>query len=147
MITEILSLEADNSPADSEDEKSLNKETEILLLNELNDFEKRHGYNKKGIALGKMASEMNTNTKYLSTTIKKNKADNFSNYINMLRTNYIVDKIENVAEYRKYKVSYLTEETGFSSANAFSKVFKDVTGVSPSSYIALLSEAAFNKSA
>ncbi|WP_167443705.1 AraC family transcriptional regulator [Chryseobacterium elymi] len=123
---------------------ALNEETEIRLLQGLEKFEKEHGYNEKGIALGKIASQLNTNTKYLSMVIKNHKADNFSNYINTLRINYIVDKIENAPEYRKYKLSYLAEETGFSSANAFSKVFKDVTGVSPSSYISLLGKEKTN---
>ncbi|WP_185146932.1 helix-turn-helix domain-containing protein [Chryseobacterium echinoideorum] len=118
----------------------LNEETEIRLLHGLEKFEKAHGYNEKGISLGKIASQLNTNTKYLSIIIKNHKADNFSNYINTLRINYIINKIENISDYRKYKLSYLAEETGFSSANAFSKVFKDFTGVSPSSYINLLSK-------
>lgn len=116
----------------------LSEETETKLLKGLEKFEKAYSYNEKGIALGKIAVQLNTNVKYLSKVIKKHKADNFSIYINTLRINYIVHQLENIPEYRKYKVSYLSEETGFSSANAFSKVFKDVTGVSPSSYINLL---------
>lgn len=133
-------------PANGEVPKNdtLNEETEIRLLQGLGKFEKEQGYNQKGIALGKIASQLNTNTKYLSMVIKNHKAGNFSNYINTLRINYIVDKIENAPEYRKYKLSYLAEETGFSSANAFSKVFKDITGVSPSSYISLLGEEKTN---
>ncbi|WP_300354904.1 helix-turn-helix domain-containing protein [Chryseobacterium sp.] len=127
-------------PEEIQKNDALNEETEIRLLQGLEKFEKEHGYNEKGIALGKIASQLNTNTKYLSIVIKNHKADNFSNYINTLRINYIIDKIENAPEYRKYKLSYLAEETGFSSANAFSKVFKDFTGVSPSSYISLIGE-------
>ncbi|KMQ58347.1 hypothetical protein ACM39_18670 [Chryseobacterium sp. FH2] len=118
--------------------ENLSEETEIRLLKGLETFEKECRYNERGITLGKIATQLNTNTKYLSLVIKKHKSDNFSRYINTLRINYMVDKIENAPEYRKYKVSYLAEETGFSSANAFSKVFKDITGVSPSSYITLL---------
>lgn len=117
---------------------SLSEETEIKLLKGLEKFEKTYGYNEKGITLGKIAVQLKTNVKYLSNVIKKHKADNFSNYINTLRINYIVNKLENHPEYRKYKVSYLAEEAGFSSANALSKVFKDSTGISPSSYINLL---------
>jgi AraC-like DNA-binding protein len=135
--TKTIETAADNQEPKIE---NLSEETEIRLLKGLEKFEKEQRYNEKGIALGKIATQLETNIKYLSIAIKKHKADNFSNYINTLRINYIVDKIENVPEYRKYKVSYLAEETGFSSANAFSKVFKDITGVSPSSYISLLDE-------
>jgi len=118
--------------------ENLNEDVEMRLLKGLEKFEKEHRYNEKGIAVREITSQLNTNATYLSIVIKKHKADNFSSYINTLRINYIVEKIENVPEYRKYKVSYLAEETGFSSAYAFSKVFKDLTGVSPSSYISLL---------
>ncbi|MPT31531.1 MAG: helix-turn-helix domain-containing protein [Chryseobacterium sp.] len=118
--------------------ENLGEDVEMRLLKGLEKFEKEHRYNEKGIAVREITSQLNTNATYLSIVIKKHKADNFSSYINTLRINYIVEKIENVPEYRKYKVSYLAEETGFSSAYAFSKVFKDVTGVSPSSYISLL---------
>lgn len=130
-------VQPEESHEEQKDE-SLSEETEIKLLKGLEKFEKANGYNEKGIALGKIAVQLNTNVKYLSNVIKKHKADNFSSYINTLRINYIVHQLENIPEYRKYKVSYLSEETGFSSANAFSKVFKDITGVSPSSYINLL---------
>lgn len=118
--------------------KIVSEETEGRLLRALEAFEEKYGYNEKGISLGKIATKLGTNTKYLSFVIKKHRADNFSNYINGLRINYILQKIENEFEYRKYKVSYLAEESGFSSASAFTKVFNDVTGVSPSSYINLI---------
>jgi YesN/AraC family two-component response regulator len=53
-----------------------------------------------------LAAQLNTNTKYLSEAIKNNRSQNFNNYINNLRINYIVHKLYNDPKYREYKISW-----------------------------------------
>ena len=81
-----------------------------------------------------------TNSRYLTIIIKKYKADNFNNYINELRIKYILSKIETDRNYRKYKISFLAEDSGFSTPTLFTKAFKDIVGVTPSKYRDLLDE-------
>jgi YesN/AraC family two-component response regulator len=78
------------------------------------------------------------NTKYLSAVIRKHKNFNFNQYINHLRINYIVDKLKNDPQYRKYKINHLAEITGYSSHSAFSLEFKKITGIHPSAFIKAL---------
>jgi len=113
---------------------SINTNTELLILAKLNNFEDNNMFTKKGVTLGNLATEFGTNVKYLSAIIKKHKSDSFKTYINTLRINYIISKMESDMTYKKYKISYLAEITGFATASSFTKTFKEITGLPPSLY-------------
>ncbi|MGK6343832.1 helix-turn-helix domain-containing protein [Chryseobacterium sp. DT-3] len=137
--SEVYSLEkiTNISPVEITDAKlpnSINSSTELLILAKLNNFEENKMFTKKGVTLGNLATEFGTNVKYLSAVIKKYKSDNFKSYINNLRINYIITKMESDIAYRKYKISYLAEITGFATASSFTKTFKEITGLPPSLY-------------
>ncbi len=121
--------------------KTLNipKETEEALIQKLNQFENSKQFTKQDMSLALLASSFDTNTKYLSEIINTHKNKNFNSYINELRINYIIDKLKNNNTYLQYKISYLAEESGFSSHSSFATVFKTVTGIPPTVFINLLS--------
>lgn len=119
-------------------ESLMTLETEAKLLELLEDFEKGELFNSNNMSLPFLAGELNTNTKYLSYVINQHKSTDFKSYINRLRINYIVDKLNNDEKYRQYKISTLADECGFSSHSKFASVFKAVTNFSPSAYIKLL---------
>ncbi|RLJ33348.1 tetratricopeptide repeat protein [Chryseobacterium sp. 7] len=132
-------IDEKDSEADRRRNDSLmTSETELKLLELLEDFEKGNLYNNKGMSLSFLAGELNTNTKYLSYVINQHKSADFKTYINRLRINYIVDKLINDEKYRQYKISILADECGFSSHSKFAAVFKAVTDYSPSAYIKYL---------
>lgn len=111
------------------------KETEQRLLHGLARVEAEQLYLGKDVTLPYIASILKTNTKYLSATINKHKEKDFNGYINEWRINYIVDKLRQDKDYQQYKISHLAEECGFSTHSKFAAAFKQVTGVSPSSFI------------
>lgn len=117
---------------------SIPKETEDLLLAKLEKFEGSKRYLNKDISLAQIASLFETNTKYLSEVINKHKGKNINLYINELRIKYIVEKLKTDSRYLNYKVSYLAEECGFSSHSIFSSVFKNITGLTPNTFIQFL---------
>ena len=92
------------------------------------------------MSLGMLAAQLNTNTKYLSEIINRQKNKNFNSYINELRINYITDKLRSNPNYLHYKVRYLAEECGFSSHSTFTTVFKSVVGVSPTIFLDFVRE-------
>lgn len=92
------------------------------------------------MSLANLASQFDTNTKYLSEIINKHYNVNFNTYINKLRVNYIVEKLKTDANYMNYKISYLAEDAGFSSHSSFATVFKSITGIAPVTFIDLLKE-------
>ncbi len=118
------------------------KETEDLLLAKLDKFEAGKKYLSKDFSLAQMASIFETNTKYLSEIINKYKKKNFNTYINELRIAHIIDKLQNDPNYLNYKVSYLAEECGFSSHSIFTAAFKNVTGITPNTFISFQTENA-----
>lgn len=127
--------EAPIVPTPENRSSGLLKESEELILNGLRKFESTKKFTNKDMSLSLLASQLNTNTKYLSEVINRNKEKNFNAYINELRINYITDKIRNHTNYRNYKISYLAEESGFSSHSSFTTVFKSVVGISPIAFI------------
>lgn len=118
----------------------ISAETETRILKRLAAFEKSEKFLRKDFSLGLLAAQLNTNSKYLSEVIKNNRAQNFNNYINTLRINYIIRKLYNEAKYREYKISYLAEECGYASSQVFVIAFKKINGVTPSYFIDSLKE-------
>ncbi|MGE8431540.1 helix-turn-helix domain-containing protein [Chryseobacterium joostei] len=119
---------------------SINEDTELFILAELTKFEDNLRFTHKDVTLGNLAADFGTNVKYLSAIIKEHKGENFKSYISNLRINYIINMIKNDSSYRKYKISYLAEITGFLSASSFTKKFKEIMGVTPSLYFEQLPE-------
>ncbi|WP_158606012.1 helix-turn-helix domain-containing protein [Taibaiella sp. KBW10] len=114
---------------------SISKETEERLLKDLYRFEQKYIYLKSDITLPYLAARLKTNTKYLSSIINEHKGKDFNNYINELRINYIIAKLQTEPIYRDYKIAYLAQESGFSGHSKFATNFKQITGISPSAFI------------
>jgi len=142
-VKTLVSLEkahTDLKKTNPEISKSLHipEETEKALIRKLDQFENSTHFTKQEMSLASLASQFDTNTKYLSEIINTHKDKNFNSYINELRISYIIDKLKSNHTYLQYKISYLTEESGFSSHSSFATVFKSVTGISPTVFIDLL---------
>lgn len=114
------------------------------LLQKLEKFEKSEKYLRKDMSVAWLANYLDTNAKYLSEGIKTHRDENFSNYINGLKINYIIKKLYEDTIYREYKINYLAEECGFATPRVFLNAFKKETGITPSYFIKeLQSEKAF----
>ncbi|MFD2037352.1 helix-turn-helix domain-containing protein [Belliella marina] len=124
----------------SKEKDMMPQETEEMLLGKLRVFEAKHRYTERGLSLPALAGRMKTNTKYLSYVINKHKGKDFNSYINELRIQFILNKMEEDGKYLQYKISYLAEEAGFSSHSKFTTVFKQFTGEIPSTYMDALKQ-------
>lgn len=122
-------------------------ETEQSILAKLKRFEGSIKYTNKDMSLATLAAQFDVNTKYLSEIINKHYQDNFNTYINRLRINYIIEKLKNEPEYLNYKISYLADESGFSSHSSFATVFKSITGIAPTIFIDLIGKEVNKKKA
>lgn len=105
------------------------------VIEKLEGFENAKGFLQINLSVGSMAKQFNTNSKYFSKIINTYKGKSFTNYINELRINYVVDEIKNNAKFRKYTVKAIANEIGFNTTEAFSKSFYKTTGIYPSYYI------------
>lgn len=135
--TQVLLEKQNESNGTDTKSQIIPEDTELLILQKLSKFEKGKRFLQKDMSLAQLSTMLDTNTKYLSATINKHKEMNFNAYVNDLRIRYILDQLNNNPTYLHYKVSYLAEESGFSSHSSFTTVFKSVVGMSPTRYIAL----------
>ena len=113
----------------------LSEKTENELLDKLKQFENSKKFLDKNISLPMVIGQLNTNTKYFRQMLKKHRETDFNSYINELRIQYILNKLNTDKKYLSYKISVLADECGFSSHSKFSASFKTITGDSPSNYI------------
>lgn len=125
----------ENSSTQEKNNNYLPIETEVELLSKLDEFEKKKKFLNNNMALNLMASQLQTNNKYLRYIVKKHRNTDFNNYINELRISYITNKLKSDSKYLQYKISYLARESGFTSHTKFTKTFKKLKGISPSAYI------------
>ncbi len=70
----------------------------------------------------------------VSKAINRMGNKNFSNYINYYRVEEF-KRLLTSEEYKKYSISAIADEVGFSSRASFYKNFKEIEGVSPSVYM------------
>lgn len=136
----VETVEKETEPQSHPKTSSLLKESEEQILAALEKFESSKRYNHKDMSLSKLSTQLNTNTKYLSEVINRNKGKNFNAYINKLRIDYITEKMKEDPAYLNYKVSYLAEECGYSSHSTFTTVFKSIVGVSPIMFVDFIRE-------
>jgi AraC-like DNA-binding protein len=118
----------------------MSQETEESILKKILELEQQEYYLGKETSLNVMAAELGINHRYLSYVINKHKEKDFAGYINELRINYIVDRLQADPNFLKYKISYLGEKCGFSSHSRFTITFKKITGLSPLAFITYLKE-------
>lgn len=125
----------DMANAESGENILMPSETEQKLLRQLREFEESVLFTDRNMSLPFLAAHLGTNIKYISHIINRYKEKDFNNYINELRINYIIRQLRENPKFRKYKIATLAEESGFSSANKFTTIFKKVTEVPPSVFI------------
>ena len=140
LLTPDITSQLDNTEKDL-----MSKEVEQGIEEKLLLFEHSNAFTDRSLNLSVLSVMLETNGKYLSYVINKHKKKDFNNYINELRINYIIKKLESSPEYLNYKISYLAEECGFSSHSKFAEKFKSVTSMSPSSFIRFLHKEQQNK--
>ncbi|WP_299683974.1 helix-turn-helix domain-containing protein [uncultured Dokdonia sp.] len=121
------------------DENIISSVLEKLIL-----FEKEKEFLHSDINITSLAKKCNTNTKYLSKIINKHKSKSFSNYINDLKIDYILNELNDNSILRRYTIKSISEEAGFNTSESFASAFKKKTGIKPSYFIRNLEKQATN---
>lgn len=116
----------------------LSDKSKEAIIEKLKNFESSNLYLKKNYLLSNLASDINTNYKYINVVLKEVYNTDFNTYINDLKIKYILHLWNTDEESRKYKLSYIASLSGFSSHSKFTQIFKQVVGTSPSVYLSKL---------
>ncbi len=85
----------------------------------------------EGITLNAVADALQFTPNYLSTLFSRSMGESFSRYMLHLR----IQKAKEFLESGRYKVWEVCEIVGYRNPEYFSKVFKDIVGLSPSAYV------------
>lgn len=125
----------ENNPTKTSILQDLNPDLEATILKKLEKFEQTKKYLEKDMTLSKMATLLNTNTKYITKIIAKHRDKGTIDYISDLKIDYIVEILKTENKYRNYTNKALGEEAGFGSTQNFTKSFKARNGISPTYFI------------
>jgi AraC-like DNA-binding protein len=132
----ISSLDLEN--ARKEIELEISPEVVTTILKNLEKFEYKKKYLEKDMTLSKIASLLNTNTKYASKIISRYRDKGTIEYVSDLKIDHIVELLKSESKYRNYTNKALGEESGFGSTQNFTRAFNNRTGLSPTYFITKL---------
>ncbi len=113
----------------------INPEIVATALLKLEKFEKKQQYTEKEMSLTKVAGYLDINTKYTSQIILQYRGKKFTDYINDLKIDYIVNLLKTERMYRNYTNEALAVQAGFGSTQNFTRSFKERTEISPTYFI------------
>lgn len=121
---------------------TLDIHTDIVnkILIGLQKLEKQNYFLNSNCTTTNIAKKLKTNTSYLSKVIAMHHKTNFNTYINTLRINYVLSRLQKDTQFRLYTIEAIAKELGYKSANTFTKSFKKQTGILPSYYIKRLNK-------
>lgn len=119
----------------------LDEEAIQVILENLKQFEAENKFLINQISLNEVAKSVGTNSKYLSKIINGYKDKNFSTYINDLRIDYLIARLQEDTIFRKYTIKAIAEEGGFTNSEAFSRAFFKKTGLKPSYFMRKLKDS------
>ncbi|NML68273.1 helix-turn-helix transcriptional regulator [Chryseobacterium sp. RP-3-3] len=125
--TPILQKTAENGVINDETAEKLFKELESMMRND-------KMFQKTNLNISMLSTSLNVNYTYLSKIIRCKGYQNFSNYLNVHRINY-VKKLIDESNLQKLTLMYIYTEAGFSNQATFNRVFKQIEGITPSEYI------------
>ncbi len=110
---------------------STNKDIELKLK----EFEANLTTIPPGFNLDDLADILAENKNYLSAYINQTRKLNFSQYINKLRIELIVNRLLEEHDLRNLTIETLSQEAGFRTRKTFSDAFLQHTGFRPSYFI------------
>jgi AraC-like DNA-binding protein len=105
------------------------------VLENLANFKKKNEFLSSDITLQKLAKRLKTNHSYLSKIINVYEGKSFNSFVNDLRIEYTVNRLQNDSVFRKYTIDAIAEESGFRNTRTFTRAFQRKTNLNPSYFI------------
>jgi AraC-like DNA-binding protein len=114
---------------------TLTEEHSMAIHQRLNALMKEEKlYKEPELTLDQLAAKLDVHPNYLSQVINEREDVNFYDFVNGLRVEEF-KKMALLPENKHYTIIALAYECGFNSKSTFNRIFKKITGVSPSEYI------------
>ncbi|KOS05420.1 hypothetical protein AM493_04780 [Flavobacterium akiainvivens] len=112
------------------------QETVTKVLARLEKWEQAMRYLDVNITRASMAVYLDTNVHYVSDIILHYRGKSFTEYINDLKVDYIIEQLKTDRHKRMFTHDALAEEAGFSTTQRFVQAFKSRTTLSPTFFSA-----------
>ncbi|MFK7747127.1 MAG: tetratricopeptide repeat protein, partial [Kordia sp.] len=129
----IQSKDEKEKQTDSKPKEIIIKDAKVEeVLKRLEKIEAQAYFLESSCSLANMAKKAKTNTTYLTQILKQYKEKTFYQYLNELRINYTIDRLNSDNQFRKYAIKHIALEVGYKSPESFTKHFKNATGINPS---------------
>ncbi len=112
-----------------------NNEAELLHQKLLNTMMEKKPYLDPKLTLNKLADEIGVTTNYLSQIINQYQNKNFYDFVNSYRVEEFKSLIE-VPKNKHLSILAIALDSGFNSKSSFNMVFKKLTGMTPSQFLA-----------
>lgn len=113
-------------------------ENESEIVKQLEQLEKKNFFTAKNMSAAKLAVLLKITPRNLSYLLKKHRNEDFYNYLNNIRIEYISKELKENPKLLNYKIAAISDMCGYSSHSQFATNFKTKTGISPSQYIQFL---------
>jgi len=99
----------------------------------LNLFESEKIYQVNDLRISSLCESLHTNRTYISKLINEEFEMNFNEFVNKYRVEEAKQLLLSEAN-NKYTMEYIAQQAGFGSVASFSRVFKELEGVTPGMY-------------
>jgi AraC-like DNA-binding protein len=107
------------------------KELKNIIINSMTELKL---FKDKDLNLPEYSKKIKENKNRVSQVINQEFNKNFSNFINEYRVKEARRMLSNT-KYQNLTIEAIAYEVGFSSKSTFNRVFKDITGITPSFYL------------
>ncbi len=122
------------------EELSLDKSIVDLIIQKLHQFENKQVFLQPEVNLNYLAQFAGTNRTYVSKVLKTIFNLDFRTYLNKLRIEYVIDRLQKDVQFRHYSIAAISEEIGYGTPETFSKIFKTYAKMYPSQFIKQLNK-------
>lgn len=94
-------------------------------------MEVRQFYRKKGLKIADVATELGTNTTYISACLSGQMGTSFRSFVTEYRVAHAKRLMK---EHPEMRLSQVADESGFSNEKTFLRTFKSITGLTPTEW-------------
>ncbi|WP_297332658.1 AraC family transcriptional regulator [Flavobacterium sp.] len=121
---------------DAPKELNIPQETVDKILSRLEKWRQSMRYLEPNITRASMAVYLETNVHYVSDVILHRYGKSFTEYINDLKIDYVIEQLKTDKHKRMFTHEALAKEAGFGTTQSFVSAFKARTGISPNFFSA-----------
>ena len=122
------------SPTARYKNSGLNEELSLQLFQRLKrHMEQQQPFLDENLSLGILASQMDCSANQLSQVINQHSQGNFFTFINTYRVGLLKQRLKDPA-FSHYSILGIGYDCGFQSKSSLNKIFKQITGQTPSEY-------------